>query len=144
MVRISKTQVVTKLKMWHNSKTQVVTKLKLWQNSNCDKTQVVFKLKNSKCDKTLIATKTNKEIKLGQKLNLDEAQFMRGRKNFKGILVRQFWHLDTQWDVFRAARECIKQLGCKVNNRQTNLIITEHWAVYRCFYCFLRYEYVII
>ena len=38
----SKTQIVTKPKLWENSKTQIVTKP---QNSNCDKTQIVTKRK---------------------------------------------------------------------------------------------------
>ena len=54
----SKTQIVTKPKLWENLKTQVRKKLK---NCNCEeKTQTVTKLQNSNFDKNLqtqIATK---------------------------------------------------------------------------------------
>ena len=50
----------------------------------------MFLLKNSKCDKTLIVTKTKTKNQIVTKINLDKSQFMRGRKNFKGLLVRTF------------------------------------------------------
>ena len=63
-----KTQIVTKLKLGQKSKTQNVTKLKVWLNFNWDKnekklklwqnpkTQVLTKLKISICDETLEIT----------------------------------------------------------------------------------------
>ena len=101
------THIVTKVKMWQNSscdKTQIVTKPKLIQKSNCeeknikslfDKTQIKTKLKNSNCDQT-------QKLKLWQNLKYDNSQLLK-KKHSKGHLVRTFWHLDNQWDVFWAA-----------------------------------------
>ena len=73
-----KTQLVTKLKLWHSSncdKTQVVTKPKLWQNSNCEKkprTQMWQNLDSERSDQKKITTKLKKKkiTKKNQKIKL--------------------------------------------------------------------------
>ena len=48
VTKLKKNQIVTKLKLWHNTKNQTVRT----QKSDCDKTQILSKLKISNCDKT--------------------------------------------------------------------------------------------
>ena len=131
--------------LWPNSKTQIVTKLKLWQNSICDKTQIVTKthivtkLSNSSCDKTPIMTK----LKLWEKKkkskcyntqimkklansNYDKAWnttnlILGEKKLYKGLLVTTFWHLDNQWYFFWAVF-CNSRYVFKCQHKKISLI----------------------
>ena len=74
----SRTQIMTKPKLWENSKTKIMKKLK--KNSNCEKTQtqIVTKLKNSTPDNAI------------------------SDNTLTNLLVRTTWHLDNPWDVLWA------------------------------------------
>ena len=65
----SKTQNVTKIRMWQlkNSKCDKTIKLKMWQTS---RTQKETKLKNSKCDKTQEWKKKSTQNVTTQKLKM--------------------------------------------------------------------------
>ena len=106
----SKTQIVTKLKMWQNSscdKAQIETKLKLWQNYNyeknykCDKTKIVTKLINSNYDKTpKLKLWQNSKLKLWQNLKYDKSQVMKIKKTLLGSFSK---NILTPWQPMRCS-----------------------------------------
>ena len=143
----NKTQVVTKLKLWHPKlwqntncdKSQVVTTLKLWQNSNCEqkiskslnwtklklwqnsKNQIVTKLINPNCDKT------------GNMTNLN----LRRKLNLKGSFIK---NILTPWQPMRCSLGSVLQFSqCFWQGAGgTQIINDKHWCLKRLFF-FLIY-----